>query len=227
MHYATQGLKSKILFHTISNSCRFVRLACVLPYKCVISLLKKGYTLKRLTKIMKQMLNGLAAQDAGEYLTMNQKLQVLGLPIDPATNISSDGAKVVMSSKIPLSRVALLNDERDPGAALQFAFEACKRQSAELDIVQHGPDTTNSTSMATEAKQFGIACELIQLGSGGVDSLAEYISSRRGLVYLVTASDDHLALTLSEQFVPRKWGYMHVPMVMVDRSKRPLAAGKT
>ena len=179
--------------------------------------------MKRLTKIMKQILNGLAAQDAGEYLTMNQKLQVLGLPIDPVTNISSDGAKVVMSSKIPLFRVALLNDEQDPGAALQFAFDACKRQSAGLDIVQHGPETTSSTSMATEAKQFGLSCEFIQLGSGGVDSLAEYLNSRRGLVYLVTASDDQLALMLSEQSLPRKWGSINVPMVMVDRSKIPLA----
>ena len=173
--------------------------------------------MKRLTNMMKQVLNGLAAQDAGEYLSIKQKLQVLGVPTDPDANIFSDGSERVMSSKIPLCRVALLNDARDPGAALKFAFEACRRQTATLDIVDHGSDSTISASMGKEAERVGISFECIRLGKDSLNSLAEYLHSRRGLVYLVTASDDQLAVKLSEHMLPRQWGRMHVPMVMVDR----------
>lgn len=174
------------------------------------SLLERAFYVKRLKQSVKQMLNGFAYQDAGDYLTEKQKREALGIIDEMA---SAADAKATVSSETPLQRVALLSDGQDTGGALQFAIDTCKRQPATLDILHLGLDAP--TSLVKAMTDAGIRYEFIALGNGETGILTDYFNTRRGLIYVVATSDDAMGMKSGKQAPLHGDAPLPVPMVMV------------
>ncbi len=172
--------------------------------------------MKRLSKELKQMLNALAHQDAGEFLTMRDKLNIL----DVKGTVGSEGASHEASSA-RIRRIAMLSDGGDSSKALHYALNACKRQQASLDLVLHGAAARQAGEIRSLLHGHDIASEVVLLGEQSVKALSEYLHSRRNLSSLVASTGDPLALELTEEVLPRRGGRMHLPLVLIDNARTP------
>ncbi len=172
--------------------------------------------MKRLTEDLKRMLSALALQDAGDFLPMRDKLFALGM--------GSGQEKNRISQEVPpppTRRVAVLSDGENSEGVLQYALNACQRQQASLDLVLYGAARSQAEDIRLHLCQRSIDHEIILLGNESVETLFEYLSARRNLIYLVAFSDDQLARQLAEEVAPHRGGRLHLPMVMVDNNSQP------
>ncbi len=170
--------------------------------------------MKRLTEDLKRMLNALAMQDVADYLPMRDKMNALaGGP--------NEWQGYMAGNQPPVSRrVAVLSDGRGSNEALHYALDACKNQSASLDLVLYGEAREQVEELRTQLERSGIAYEIILLGKQSVASLTDYMNTRRTLTYLIAPADDPLALELTEESSPHQGGRLHLPMVLVDRTPK-------
>lgn len=168
--------------------------------------------MKRLSEDLKRMLNALALQDAAENLPLRGKLAALGI-----RGGEVEASPAPHDTPPPPRRVALLSDGTDIEGILDYTLDACQRQQATLDLVLYGAAKASAERMRGLLQRRGIAHELIMLGEENVDALAEYIYTRRSLVYLVAPADDRLAMELTEELLPSRGNRLHLPMVLVER----------
>ncbi len=178
--------------------------------------------MKRLSKDLKQMLNALALQDVADYLPMSQKLDLLGVGSSKPSNARVTEPEAL--SPPPPRRVALLSNGVDISGVLRYALEQCRRQKATLDLVLYGKakEEAEVDRLQASLEYCGVAHEVIMLGRESADALSEYLCLRRTLVYLVAPADDPLALKLTEELIPSRSGYTHLPIVLIDRNSPPL-----
>ncbi|MCO6411429.1 MAG: hypothetical protein J5I92_01670 [Thiogranum sp.] len=175
--------------------------------------------MKRLSEDFRRMLEGLAHQDAAEYLPMRDKYRVLGIgqPRDTAT------VKPVVQRR----RVALVSDGRTGGGHIGYAVDAARRQRAGLDIVLHGGATSDSTralDLLGQVRRHGIETQLVELKGNDVQALREYVAQRPSLLLMVARAGDVLSRTFTESALLRSQR-LYVPMVMIeDNPPAPLAA---
>ncbi|RLA04797.1 MAG: hypothetical protein DRQ47_02815 [Gammaproteobacteria bacterium] len=171
--------------------------------------------MKRLSNGLKKMLAGLAHQDAGEFLSMGEKLEVLGYGTKTKEKPLAAPRKVV---RRPVTkRIALISDGRGLGAPLDYAIEACLRQGAQIDLLTHGAiDTEIISVLEKQVQQAGLDCQHIQLGVNVVDDLIDYIFDHRSLIFLVAIPDDNVARVLIEDVIPKRGGRIPVPLVLIE-----------
>ncbi len=169
----------------------------------------------KLSDSLKKMLTGLAHQDAGEFMTMHDKMRVLGQGSEtrnkPSTPLSS------VSNMLATQRIALISDARGLDAPLSYAIDACQRQEATIDLLIHGTtDVENLSNIEKRIKEAGIICHRIQLGTRPVDGVIEYISNHPGLIFMVSMPDDGVAKLLMEEVIPKQGAGINVPLVLID-----------
>lgn len=167
--------------------------------------------MKRLSEDLKRMLNALALQDAAEFLPMQDKLTSVG---------TQAGGRVDGAAQKQLSprRVAVLSDGGNSSEVLEYALNACQRQQASLDLVLYGEGRKQAEEIRNQLRRRGIAHEIILLGKQSLEALADYLTARRKLAYLVAPADDELARQLTEETSPLPSGRLNLPMVLVDRN---------
>ena len=177
--------------------------------------------MKGLSDALKKMLTGLAHQDAGEFLSAHEKMEILGYGAETRKELSKASQKTV---KRPVSkRIALISDGRGVGAPLDYAIDACLRQDARIDLLIHGAIDAKSISLLEQQiQQAGLDFQRIRLGINVVDDIVEYIHSQPSLIFLVAMPDDTAARVLIEEVIPRHGGRVPVPLVLIEeKSARP------
>jgi len=165
----------------------------------------------KLTEGLKLILEGLAYQDAADYLSTEQKLEVLGIesPYEPATSRRPSPG---WSGR----RIALISDSGAESPALDFALSACQRYAAELDLVSLGAtsgDEGRLRKLSHEARLTGTQVCQVHLPPGRAEALRDYVRSHPSLIYLVASVADDLACGLAQRIL--RTAGTHVPLVLV------------
>ena len=174
--------------------------------------------MKRLTEELKRVLSGLACQDAGEFLTMQDKLEVLGYA--SATGAESAAIRKSAPKRTATYRIGLVSDGRGLGAPLEYAIEAAKRQHARIDLLTHGTfDARNLDALKKRVMAERLECQVIRLGVEPVEDIVGYICNHPSLVFLVAMPDDSAARVLVEEVIPRRGGRIPVPLVLIEARK--------
>ena len=182
--------------------------------------------MKGLSDALKKMLTGLAHQDAGEFLSAHEKMEILGYGPETGKELSKAPEKTV---KRPVSkRIAVISDGRGFGAPLAYAIDACLRQDARIDLLFHGAIDTKSISLLEQQiQQAGLECQRIRLGVNVVDDIVDYIHSQPTLIFLVAMPDDTAARVLIEEVIPRHGGRVPVPLVLIEEKSASPSVQKT
>ncbi|MGB5766670.1 MAG: hypothetical protein WBM38_08050 [Arenicellales bacterium] len=171
--------------------------------------------MKNLSKDLKRMLSALAYQDADDYLSMHEKMAVLGYETNAGGKSLKQHLKVIKRPKA--KRIALISDGRGFGAPLDYAIDACLRQDAHIDLLFHGAIDTNSIAeLEKRVKQAGIDYQRVQLGVNVIDEIIDYIQHQRSLIFVVAMPDDAVAKTLIEEVIPKSGGRIPVPLVLIE-----------
>mgnify|MGYP001826324464 CR=1 FL=1 len=171
--------------------------------------------MRRLNEALKKMLAGLAHQDAGEFLSAHEKMEILGYATE--TRKRPPGAPRKAVARPVGKRIALLSDGRGLGAPLEYAIDACLRQHAQIDLLLHGAIDTKSVSrLDKQIKQAGLECQHIRLGVNVVEGIVDYIHGQTSLIFLVALPDDKAARVLIEEVIPRQGGRIPVPLVLIQ-----------
>jgi hypothetical protein len=170
----------------------------------------------KLSDDLKRMLAGLAHQDAGEFLSMHDKMKVLGYgPETREKPLAAAPRKLV--KRAATRRIALISDGRGVGAPLDYAIDACLRQDAQIDLLVHGAiDTESISALEKQVQQAGLDCQTIQLGVHVVDDIVEYIFDHPSLIFLVAMPDDAAARVIIEEVIPKRGGRIPVPLVLIE-----------
>jgi hypothetical protein len=177
--------------------------------------------MKKLSDALKQMLAGLAHQDAGEFLPIRDKMRALGIETDTEGNSAAlrnsancvSGVKIVPATK----RIALISDGGGMGAPLSYVIDSCQRLEGKIDLLIHGTtDADNISTLERQIEEAGIVFHRIQLGTKPVDGVLDYIRNHSALIFLVATPDDDVAKTLIEEVIPKQGAHIPLPIVLIE-----------
>jgi hypothetical protein len=170
--------------------------------------------MKKLSDDLKRILTGLAYQDAGEFLSMRDKMKTLGGELEnrPRPTPSRNTTR-----KSSTHCIAFISDGRGIGAPLAYAIEACSRLEAKLDLLIHGTtDTANICAIEREISAAGIGHQRIQLGTLPTSGITSYIDSHPSLGFLVALQDDPAVKAFLEASSGRQRAHMATPLVLIE-----------
>ena len=173
-----------------------------------------------LSEDLKKMLTGLAYQDAGDFLSIREKMTVLGngsenpgKPDIPSNMIESQIGRTRAVTK----RIAFISNGSGLGAPLDYAIDACLRQNAQLDLLIHGSaDSKNISTLERKIKNSGVSYQRIQLEVNAVDGIVDYIAKHPSLIYLIAMPDDDVARVLIEEVLPGRRRRIQIPVVLIE-----------
>lgn len=171
--------------------------------------------MKNISKDLKRMLSALAYQDANDYLSMHEKMKVLGYDSIAGVETPKQGLKMI--NRPQAKRIALISDGRGFGAPLDYAIDACLRQDAHVDLLLHGAIDLDSISVLEQRLQHaGIDYQRVQLGVNVVDDVIDYIQQQGSLIFAVAMPDDVAVKILIEEVIPKSGGRIPVPLVLIE-----------
>ena len=179
--------------------------------------------MKKLSKDLKRILAGLARQDAGEFLSMRDKMAVLGAKVDkqsrPGSRTRDTGARA------PARRIALISDGRGLGAPLDYIIDACTRQEAKIDVLVHGAvDAANIAALEGRIREAGLDCRKVQLGTQSLDKIVDYVYNHAALMFLVAMPDDRTVRALIDDLGSKRRARLPVPLVLIE--ERPASRAR-
>jgi len=198
----------------------------------------------KLSEDLKRMLTGLAYQDAGDFLSISEKMKVLGdkeekpefdNAIKP-TNVlqkvetgKAEAGKVEarkieagkintrkINSGAAIKRIAFISNGGGLDTPLNYVIDNCLLQNAQIDLLIHGAtDMTNISALKKKIQNAGINFKQIQLKANAVDSLINYVAEQPSLIFLVATPDDAVAKVLIDDVLPRRSSCIHAPLVLI------------
>ena len=186
--------------------------------------------MKKLTEDLKRMLDGLAFQDAGDYLSMNEKLQHIGLPGQADTPKAANSvAPDTPATATPARRVAVVINKGATDMAFSHALQACQRLGAHLDLLLCGPASRERVlKLEAAARRAGVAFQSVRLSGPIAMGIAGYTEQHYSLLYLVAALDDPDIAGMVEDAQPARRRYLPVPLVLVgNKPSQPVAAASS
>jgi hypothetical protein len=179
--------------------------------------------MKKLTDDLKRMLDGLACQDAGDYLSMDEKLRQIGRPgrVDAAETATT----AVPHTPATPRRIAVVINRGSTQAAFDHALQACQRLGTHLDLLLSGPASRERVVQLEAAVQrAGVVFQSIYLSGPIARGVADYAGQHYSLLYIVAALDDPDLAEMIEETLPARRKYLPVPLVLVgNRPSQPLA----
>lgn len=178
--------------------------------------------MKKLTEDLKRMLDGLAFQDAADYLSMDEKLR----KIDRPGQADSPVAATTVVPRATPGRVAVVINKGSTEAALAHALQSCQRLGAHLDLLLSGPSSRERMLQLEAAVQrAGVAFQSIYLSGPVASGIADYAGQKHSLIYIVAALDDPDIAEMVEEAPPTRRKYLPVPLVLVgNKPEQRLAA---
>ena len=181
--------------------------------------------MKKLTEDLKRMLDGLASQDAGDYLPMGEKLQRIGWHAGHDVHHAEQPA--VPQPTGTVRRIAVVINKGSTDAAFSHALQACQRLDAHLDLLLFGPVSRERVAqLGTAIRRTGVAFRTVYMTGPVAQGVADYTQQHFSLIYLVAAVDDPDIAEMLEQVQPARRGYLPVPLVLTGDKlpKRAIAA---
>lgn len=162
------------------------------------------------------MLTGLAYEDTGEFLPMNEKLKAFGVGTKPEETASagSDNALQQIPSR---KRVALISDGFASEALIDYATHTCQRLGAQLDLLFHG--TANAEwkdEVVEQLRRESVSYERVNLSTNASADIAEYIHSQLQLLYILAHPNDPAVTEFMEEAMQTQETHLRVPMVFID-----------
>ena len=153
--------------------------------------------MKQLTNALKKMLDGLAAADAGEYLTARQKTAYLEKTVrnvvqatDPAPVLSENAVKTRVRR-----RVAMYLGSELPAAMMDYIIETCTSLDHDLTIVTFEAGRVVNTLMTPYKERLAennIAVETAKLSGEPIKGLARYLRSHSEIAFLACKNTGYL-----------------------------------
>ena len=168
-----------------------------------------------LSEGMKQILTGLAYQDAGDFLSIREKMKVLD---NSAESRGKPGTALrMLKTRAVIKRIAFISNGRGLDAPLDYAIDACLRQNAQIDLLIHGTaDSENTLALEKKIKNSGVSYQRIQLEITAVSSITDYIAKHPSLLYLIAMPDDDVARVLIEEVLPSRRRRIQIPVVLIE-----------
>jgi len=180
-------------------------------------------TLKKLTEDLKRMLTGLAYQDAGEFLPMNEKLRAFGVGVNPEEATPPTTERVLQ--QIPTrKRIALVSDGFGSEALVDYAMHTCQRLGAQLDLLFHGSANAEwKDEVVGQLRRERVSYHRINLSANAAEDIAEYIHNQLQLLYILAQPNDPAVNELMEEMTLTRGKHLAVPMVLIEhRPVKPL-----
>ncbi len=182
--------------------------------------------MKKLSNDLKRILSGLAHQDDGEFLSMDEKMKALGVGSDSRVKSLSPTPSLVR--KTVTQRIALISDGRGLGAPLDYAIDACSRQASKIDLLIHDAvDTSHISAIEKKIQEADLDYQRIQLGSDVTGEIVSYIHNHPSLIFLVALPDDGPVKVLIEEVIPKRGGRIPVPLVLIEDRASPPSANQS
>jgi hypothetical protein len=177
--------------------------------------------MKRLSSSLKKILAGLANQHAGEFLTMHDKMKILGVGADRYAKHASPPPENL--SRPAVHRIAFISDGGGAAASLDYAVDACSRQGAKIDLLVHdATDSKRISALENRIQAAGVDHQRIDLGSDPVDGIVDYIRDHPALIMLVAMLDDSAATKALEAATAKHGGRIPAPLVLINERPSPL-----
>jgi hypothetical protein len=171
-----------------------------------------------LTNALKKMLNGLAAADAGEYLTPRQKTAFLENvdfnvvnAADPAPVLSEDA--VVANTR---RRVAMYMGSELPAAMMDYVIDTCASLDHDLTVLTFEGRNIADNLLAPYADALaekGIAIDVAKLSGEPVPGLARYLRGRPDIAFMACKDTGYLGRSYLNG--TRAGNTLPVPVVVV------------
>ncbi|NOR43695.1 MAG: hypothetical protein GQ572_10195 [Gammaproteobacteria bacterium] len=173
-----------------------------------------------LSEDLKKMLTGLAYQDAGDFLSIREKMTVLGNgsenPGKPNTPVHMLETQI-SGTRAVTKRIAFISNGSGLGAPLDYAIDACLRQNAQIDLLIHGSaDSEKTSALEKKIKNAGVRYQRIQLEVTAVYGIVKYIAKHPSLLYLIAMPDDDVARVLIEEVLPGRRRRIQIPVVLIE-----------
>lgn len=168
-----------------------------------------------LTESLKQMLDGLAYQDAGEFLTPSQKTAALSLgsKIKPTQRVVvTEPAPVVESRR----RIGLFIGSDLSPDVMEYITQTCTRMQNDLTVLsfESEPVIRDLMSPYHEAlKMAGIDFRLVTLGGNTISQLARYLGNHPEISFLACKEAGYLGNSYVTGH--QKKNEMPVPVVVI------------
>ena len=174
--------------------------------------------MKKLSKDLKRALAALAHQDAGEFLSMNDKMIAIGYG-NPTDKRQQTTPRLVSDNYVK-KRIAVIADGRDLNFPIEYAIDACLRQNADIDLLLHGDiDKSGISIIEKHISESGIQAQRISLGKNEITKILEYVSRNSSLIFIASAPRDSIARVLMEEIIPGSKPKISVPLVLIDEKK--------
>lgn len=173
--------------------------------------------MKKLTEDLKRMLAGLAYQNAGEMLPMHDKLEAVGVELEPK-NPQSNAERVVRP--LPTrKRIAIISDGHGVEGLIDYALHTFSWFGAQFDLLFHGSNDTKWENAAIrQLRREGVAYHRVDLSDDTVQDIATYIKSQHLLLYILGQPNDVVVMELMKQEALRIGVKPAIPMVLIDHS---------
>ena len=180
--------------------------------------------MKKLTEDLKRMLDGLAFQDAGDYLSMGGKLRQMGRSVQADTPRAAT-IPAPQSPAIP-RRVAVVINKGSTEVAFAHALQSCQRLGAHLDLLLSGPSSRERmVQLEAAGQRAGVAIQSIHLSGPIASGVADYAGRQHLLIYIVAALDDPDIAGMVEEAPQSRRKYLPVPLVLVgNKLAQPVTA---
>ena len=179
-----------------------------------------------LTEALKKMLDGLAHQDAGEFLTRSQKTGEFA-----QANKISPTQRVVETERAPVAesrrRIALFTGSDLSGDVMEYITQTCIRMQHDLTVLTFESEHVAQALLAPYREtldEAGIDIRLVTLGGNTISQLARYLGSHPEISFLACKEAGYLG----RSYVTgnQKKNEMPVPVVViVERKESALTPG--
>ncbi len=175
--------------------------------------------MKALTEALKTMLDALAHENAGEYLTPSQKTTILakGSNITTSQQVEPTVPAPAVAGR---RRVALFTGRELPESVMEYVTQTCARLQHDLTVLTFESDGTAQLILnpyRDELARAGIDVNLVTLSGNTLSQLARYLDSHPEIAFLACKESGYLGhsyLTGNQ----RK-NEMPVPVVVIVANK--------
>jgi len=172
-----------------------------------------------LTEALKQMLDGLAHQDAGEFLTPSQKTAEFsrGTKIKPTQRVvETESAPVVESRR----RIALFTGSDLSPDVMEYVTQTCARMQQDLTVLSFESGHVALELLAPYRETLdaaGIDIRLVTLGGNSISQLARYLTNHPEISFLACKESGYLGSSYVMGY--QKKNEMPVPLVVIVERK--------
>lgn len=172
-----------------------------------------------LTEALKQMLDGLAHQDAGEFLTPSQKTAEFfrGTNIKPTQRVVEPAPAPVVASR---RRIALFTGSDLSPDVMEYITQTCTRLQHDLTVLSFESEHVAQELLAPYREVLdvaGIDIRLVTLGGNSISQLARYLENHPEIYFLACKESGYLG----SSYVTgnQKKNGMPVPVVVIVERK--------